>query len=147
MTSGRLPIIRTPMGSKKNSEKIGRNPYLNSRSTFSNRRKEMAANIGSQPWLTRPLSPQPHTRQKRRACDFYLSVFDSTSASPTPFPTSTPRGASASYTSPISPFSKSYQQHASILHAFSPARPSNASDLQRTCERQAYHTVSAHSLR
>ena len=75
MTSGRLPIIRTPMGSKKNSEKIGRNPYLNSRSTFSNRRKEMAANIGSQPWLTRPLSPQPHTRQKRRALRLLLERF------------------------------------------------------------------------
>ena len=42
----------------------------------------MAANIGSQPWLTRPLSPQPHTRQKRRACDFYLSVFDSPTLPP-----------------------------------------------------------------
>ena len=75
MTSGRLPSIRTPMGSKKNSEKIGRNPYLNSRSTFSNRRKEMAANIGSQPWLTRPLSPQPHTRHKRRALRLLLERF------------------------------------------------------------------------
>ena len=35
----------------------------------------MAANIGSQPWLTRPLSPQPHTRQKRRALRLLLERF------------------------------------------------------------------------
>ena len=35
----------------------------------------MAANIGSQPWLTRPLSPQPHTRHKRRALRLLLERF------------------------------------------------------------------------